>query len=83
MNPTPKEYSASEAKRLLEELAPYFAELERRAIEDIVHIPSWHRWADRKRRCLADRINVIRELRAQLQSVIMIGKTQDRISRVA
>lgn len=84
MNPTPKEYSAAEAKRLLEELAPYFVELERRAIEDMVHIPSWHRWADRKRRCLADRINVIREVQAQLHSVIVVGKqSAERISRVA
>jgi len=83
MNPTDKEYSAAEAKRLLEELAPYFAELERRTIEDMVRLPSWHRWADRKRRCLADRINVIREVQAQLQSIIVIGKASARISRVA
>ncbi len=83
MNPTPKEYSAAEAKRMLEELAPYFAELERRAIEDIVRIPSWHRWADRKRRVLADRINVIREVQAQLQSIIVIGKQSNRVTRVA
>lgn len=79
----PKEYSASEAKRMLEELAPYFAELERRAIEDIVRIPSWYRWADRKRRCLADRINVIREVQAQLTSIIVIGKQSARVNRVA
>ncbi|HXK16799.1 MAG TPA: hypothetical protein VNG33_03260 [Polyangiaceae bacterium] len=79
----PKEYSASEAKRLLDELGPYFAELERRAIEDIVRIPSWNRWADRKRRCLADRINVIREVQAQLHSIIAVGKQSARVSRVA
>ncbi len=79
----PKEYSASEAKRLLDELAPYFAELERRAVEQMVGLPSWHRWADRKRRCLADRINVIREVQGQLHSVITMGKQSARVSRVA
>jgi hypothetical protein len=76
----PKEYSAAEAKRLLEELAPYFAELERRAIEDIVRIPSWNRWSDRKRRCLADRINVVREVQAMLKVIVVNGKP--RVNRV-
>jgi hypothetical protein len=38
---TPKEYSASEAKRLLEELAPYFAKLERDTVEEMVLVRSW------------------------------------------
>lgn len=81
----PKEYSASEAKRMLDEMAPYFAELERRAIEDMVRIPGWYRWGDRKRRLLADRVNVIREVQAQLQSIIVVGKQAAvrSVSRVA
>ena len=77
----PKEYSASEAKRLLEELAPYFAELERETLEAIVRIPAWYRWSDRKRRCLADRINVIRDVQAKLKTIIAMGKP--RTNRVA
>ena len=83
MNPNPKEYSAAEAKRLLGELEPYFAELERRAIEEIVSMPGWYRWSDRKRRCLADRISVIREVQAQLKSIIAVGALSPRVSRVA
>jgi len=69
----PKEYSASEAKRLLEELAPYFAELERRAVEEMVTTCSWDDESDRKRRCLADRITVIRDVQVQLKSTIIQG----------
>ena len=70
---TPKEYSASEAKRLLEELAPYFAELERDAIEEIVRTVSWDEDSDRKRRCLVDQITAIRKVQARLASVISVG----------
>lgn len=69
----PKEYSGAEAKRLLEEMAPYFAELERRAVEEMVTTCSWDDESDRKRRCLADRITVIRDVQAQLKSIITVG----------
>ena len=80
---TPKEYSASEAKRLLEELAPYFAELERRAVEEMVQVRSWDEESDRKRRCLADKITTIRDVQSQLKSIIMVGEQSTRPKYVA
>lgn len=70
---TPKEYSASEAKRILEELAPYFADLEREAIEELVKTCSWDEDSDRKRRCISDQIQSIRKVQAKLASVIAVG----------
>lgn len=70
---TPKQYSASEAKRLLEELAPYFAELERDAIEEMVRTNTWDEEGDRKRRCLADQIQAVRKVQTKLASVIQVG----------
>ncbi len=80
---TPKEYSASEAKRILEEVAPYFAELERLAVEEMVATCSWDEESDRKRRCLADRITVIRDVQSQLKSIIMAGAQSARPKYVA
>lgn len=80
---TPKEYSASEAKRLLEELAPYFVQLERNAIEEMVQTDSWDETGDRKRRCLAERITVIRDLQSQLRAVILAGAQLQRPKYVA
>ncbi len=80
---TPKEYSASEAKRLLEELAPYFAELERRTIEEMVAVRSWDEESDRKRRCLADKITAIRDVQSDLKAIIMDGKQAARPKYVA
>jgi hypothetical protein len=80
---TPKEYSASEAKRLLDELAPYFAKLERDAVEEMVLVRSWDEESDRKRRCLADRITVIRDVQAQLKSIILVGAQAGRPKYVA
>ena len=70
---TPKEYSAAEAKRLLEELAPYFAELERRVVEEMVATNSWDEESDRKRRCLADQITAIRDVQTKLGIVVAQG----------
>jgi hypothetical protein len=71
---TPKEYSAAEAKRLLEELAPYFAELEHRTVEEMLQTRNWDEESDRKRRCLADKITAIRDVQSQLRSIIVAGK---------
>jgi len=79
---TPKEYSASEAERLLGELAPYFAKLEHETVEEMVQIRSWDEESDRKRRCLADKITAIRDLQLQLRSIILAGKPA-RVSYVA
>jgi hypothetical protein len=80
---TPKEYSASEAKRLLEELAPYFAKLERDTVEEMVLVRSWDEESDRQRRCLADRITVIRDVQSQLKSIILVGAQAGRPKYVA
>ena len=80
---TPKEYSASEAERILKEVAPYFSELERRTVEEMVQVRSWDEESDRKRRCLADRITVIRDVQAQLKSIILVGAQADRPKYVA
>ncbi len=83
MNVNPQEYASSEAKRILGELAPYFAELEKRALEDMVRTPTADKRSDRKRRCLVERIKVIRDVQAQLHSIIMVGAQSARVSRVA
>ena len=70
---TPKEYSASEAKRLLEELAPYFAALEKQVVEEMITTCSWDENSDRKRRCLADEITTIRNVQGKLRTVIAGG----------
>jgi hypothetical protein len=69
----PKEYSAVEAKRLLDDLAPYFVELERHVVEEMVATSSWDEDSDRKRRCLADQITAIRDVQGKLKSVIAQG----------
>ena len=78
----PKEYSAAEAKRLLEELAPYFAELEKWAVEEMVKTTTWDEESDRKRRYYADHIKVIRDVQIKLGSVVAMGAMK-RASGVA
>lgn len=69
----PKEYSAAEAKRLLGEMAPYFAELEKQAMEQMVATTTWDEDSDRKRRYFADHIKVIRDVQAKLHSIITVA----------
>lgn len=78
----PKEYSASEANRLLDELKPHFAELERRVVEEMVATCSWDEDSDRKRRCLADKITAIRDVQVLLRTVVALG-AQKRVMGVA
>lgn len=70
---TPKEYGASEAKRILGDVEPYFAELEKRCVEEMIRTCSWDEESDRKRRCLADKIQAMRDLKAQLDSLIRVA----------
>lgn len=70
---TPKEHSALEAKRLLDDLTPYLDELERQVVEEMVRTNSWDESSDRKRRCLADQIQAIRDVKVKLESVITVG----------
>lgn len=80
LDPREAQWRAAEAKRLLDEplLIAAFAELEKRAYEELLRVPAWSPLHDRKRRMLVDRINGIRELRGQLQSVITMGKQEAR-----
>ncbi len=70
---TPKEYSAVEAQRLLGELKPYFAELEKQCVEEMISTTTWDEDSDRKRRYYADHIKVIRDVQAKLKSVITVA----------
>jgi hypothetical protein len=70
---TPKEYSAAEAKRLLDELKPYFDMLEKDALEQMVATTTWDEESDRKRRYFADHVKVIRDVQSKLKSIITIA----------
>ena len=59
---------------MLDELAPYFAKLERDTVEEMVAVRSWDEESDRKRRCLADKITAIRDVQSMLRSIILAGK---------
>jgi len=66
------------ANRAAEVLAnPFFKAtldgLELRALEDARNVKGWMPGADRRRRHLLERANIIREIRAELTSVITTG----------
>lgn len=48
--------------------------IEQRAIEEARNVRGWMPGSDRRRRHLIERANIIREIRAELQSVVMTGK---------
>lgn len=48
--------------------------IEQRAIEEARNVKGWMPGSDRKRRHLIERANIVREIRAELQSVVMTGK---------
>lgn len=75
MGLTDAEYRASEARRLLEEplLKQGLAYLENGAIEEMLSINDAEPEDDRRRRMLADRVRVIRDLRSQLEMAIAEG----------
>lgn len=74
MTPDQHRFRAAEARRLLDEplLNEALDALERAAIEELLAVKGYWR-ADKRRRMLADRVNVVRELRARLKSVIAMG----------
>lgn len=75
---TDAERRASEARRLLNEplLVEAFDKLESRLTEQLLALPTWR--GEKQRRALIDRINAIRDLRAELETVIVIG---DQLAR--
>lgn len=83
-NPTPEQYKASEAKRILEEVTPYFDRLEKVAIEEMVLLKNHDPETAIKRNCLADRIGVMRQLKQLLTAEILAGRPKPNLTnRVA
>jgi len=69
------------ARQLLEDevLIEAFEAIESRALRDALAVPAWHgRVGDRKRRRLLEKVNMIKELRSELQSAILAGKQAAR-----
>jgi hypothetical protein len=81
---TEKERRASEAARLLDEplLNEAFAQIEQAAYRALLAAKAAPE-GDDERRVAALRINIIHELRAQLQSVIIAGQQAARIHGIA
>lgn len=83
-NPTPEEHRASEAKRILEEVTPYFDRLEKVAIEEMLLLKNHEADTAIKRNCLADRISVLRLVKRMLHEEIKAGRPKpDLKNRVA
>jgi hypothetical protein len=66
------------ADRAAEVLAnPFFKaalnDIEQRAVEDARNVKGWMPGADRRRRQLLERANIIREIRAELTSIVTTG----------
>lgn len=74
---------ASDAQRILDEpvLRDTFAAMERDALEELLAIKAAWPWADRKRRMLADRINVIRDLKHRLAMSIQMGLYESEMAK--
>ncbi len=71
------EYRATKARQLLEDevLLAASKAIEDKAVREAVDVPSWHgRMGDRRRRMALEKVKIIRELRSELQTVIMTGK---------
>ena len=75
------EYRADKARQLLDDvvLKEAFEAIEAKALRDAMSVPFWHGpVGDRKRRRALERMNLIKELRSQLESVILDGKRAAR-----
>lgn len=83
-NPTPEEHRANEARRILEEVTPYFDRLEKVAIEEMVLLKNYEPETAIKRNCLADRIGVLRQVKMLLESEIRAGRPKPELkNRIA
>lgn len=80
MTDAEKRYRASEADRLLKEplLVEALDEIEKAAVELLLKTDGAEPEDDRLRRMLIDRVNVIRDLRTKLDSMISQGKAAAR-----
>ncbi len=75
------EYRTMKAKQLLEDevLIAAFDAVEAKAMREALAVPAWHGTiGDRKRRVLLLKVNIIKELRGELQSVIATGQQAAR-----
>lgn len=75
------EYRAMKARQLLEDevLIEALASIETKAMRAALAVPAWHgKLGDRKRRVLLEKVNLVKELRSELQSVITAGKQAAR-----
>lgn len=80
MTPDEKQQRAAEAAQLLANpyLREAFDRIERDAVEAIISAPQWDEKGDRQRRLAAERVRVIRDVRAALQSLIAEGQQAAR-----
>jgi hypothetical protein len=69
---------ANRATQLLEDplLIEMFAQAEQAAYAELLSARGWG--ADRKRRALVERINIIREIPDHLRTVVALGQTASR-----
>lgn len=74
------QFRASEARRLLDEplLVEALTTLESDAFETALRCPSWHIWGRRKRDAQLLRVDVIRDLRSRLETLIAVGEQAAR-----
>lgn len=75
------EYRAMKARQILEDevMIEALAAIESKAIRAALNVPPWHgRLGDRKRRRLLEKVNMVKELRSELQAVITAGKQAAR-----
>ncbi len=71
------EYRAMKARQLLEdeELIAAFEAIESKAIRDAIAVPAWQwRYGDIRRRRALEKVKIIKELRSELNAVILAGK---------
>ena len=57
--------------------------IEKRAVEELLKVPTFARWGDRKRRALTDRVNAIRDLRSALETELALGRQAAEVKRFA
>lgn len=74
MTPDDRIWRGNEAKRLLDEplLKEAFDAVERDTVNELKRMPIWE--ADRKRRDLVHRLQLLEDVRQHLQAVIAAGK---------
>lgn len=80
MSDREQERRLAEAKSLIDNplLIEALDRIERDAVEDLLKVRGFFRFADAKRRSLIERIHVARGMRRHLEAVIMTGEHRNR-----